>query len=134
MASARTKLPRKRNTTGSPKGANISIAVPTPRSTERAAPSKAVTGIGTASVIHQVKTSANTATRRAAGADNPEIGKTRRPTNRTGPDRRPAAFRIRSNRSSAGERAAVSSARSSPGVSSARSVSSAGVPAVDSRR
>ena len=71
MASAITKLPRKRKMIGSPNGANISAAPPTPHATLSPGPSRAVIGIGTASVIHQMSTHARTAVRRAAPGPRP---------------------------------------------------------------
>ena len=76
------------------------------------APSSAVTGIGTASVIHHVRTSARTAKRRSWTGSNPAGGATSSAQKRIGPMNRPALRRRRSKRSSDSESAPRVSARS----------------------
>jgi hypothetical protein len=56
MARAMMKLPRKRKMIGSAKGAIAVLTLATPVATQSEAPSRAVAGIGTGSVIHQVMT------------------------------------------------------------------------------
>ncbi|OGP11133.1 MAG: hypothetical protein A2056_02385 [Deltaproteobacteria bacterium GWA2_42_85] len=56
MASAMMKLPIKRKTMGSAKGANTSLAGAIPRRTLKIAPRIAVTGIGIASEIQKTRT------------------------------------------------------------------------------
>ena len=97
---------------GSPNGANISAAVPTPTSTASAGPSTAVTGIGTASVIHHVSTQASTAANRCAAGDSDPAGSSSAIRNSPGPRKRPIVRRRRSNRSSPGESVSFASNRS----------------------
>lgn len=65
----------------------------TPRRMTKAQPSNPVTGIGTASVIHQVTTSSRTAARRLAATDKAAGGKTRRHRANNGPSHKPTVLR-----------------------------------------
>ena len=89
---------------GSPNGAKASRAGTTPRTTVSAGPRTAVTGSGTASVIHQTRTQATTARSPPAAAPRPGGGKARSRAKAAGPRTSPAARRRLSKRASASER------------------------------
>src|SRR5829696_7099185 len=94
--------PMKRNIKGSAKGANTSFAGATFSTTQAAAPTSAVTGSGSASVIHRSTTAAITAASLCASGFNPGSGSSSSAANASGATTNPAARRQRSNRASAG--------------------------------
>src|SRR5215207_9478068 len=102
MARAIMNDPMKRNIKGSAKGANTSFAGATLRTTHAAAPTSAVTGSGSASVIHSSTTAAITAASLCASGLRPGSGNRSSTANASGATTNPAARRQRSNRASAG--------------------------------
>src|SRR5215203_6909445 len=102
MARAIMNEPMKRNIRGSAKGANTSLAGATFSTTQAAAPTRAVTGSGSASVIHSSTTAAITAASLCASGFNPGSGNSSNAANASGATTNPATRRQRSNRASAG--------------------------------
>jgi hypothetical protein len=101
IARAMMNEPMNRNINWSANGAKTSFAGATRRSTHRAAPSSAVIGIGSASVIQRRMTVAVIAASRWASGFSPGIGISRSRPNTTGAATSPAVFRMRSNHASA---------------------------------
>ncbi len=81
---ARMNAPMKRNISGSANGAKTTFAGATPSTTHAAAPSRAVTGSGSASVTHSTTTAASTAPRRWASGESPVMGQASSETNTAG--------------------------------------------------
>jgi len=103
MASASRKLPMKRKMMGLEKGAKAVLASAIPRMTQRATPSKAVTGMGIASVTQYISTRARMAVRRWATVGREGKGHRSKRRNNKGPKKNPAVLRQRSSLSSAAE-------------------------------
>jgi hypothetical protein len=97
MARARMNEPMKRNMIGSANGANTSLAVATRKTTHSDAPTSAVTGMASASVIHNVTTAANTAARRCASGESDGSSACQTAANAIGASTSPARTRQRSN-------------------------------------
>src|SRR3954470_13792802 len=88
------KAPMKRNISGSAKGANTSFAGATRSTTQAAAPSKAVTARGSASVTQSTTTDASTAASRWAAGETPESGSASRVRKATGASMAPTRWRV----------------------------------------
>jgi hypothetical protein len=104
IAWAMKKLPRKRKMMGSAKLAKICLADPIPATTQSAGPISAVTGRGTASVIHNVTTNPSTARRRWAFSSRPVMGENHSARKMSGARTNPDFCRRFSNRCSCSER------------------------------
>ena len=107
IASPIMKLPMNRKMIGSAKGLKTSRADPNPASTHRDGASRAVAASGMASVIQSVRAMPTIAKRWRAGTDNPGKGMNHRTTRTTGARYQPRRLRMRSKRSSAGDRWAL---------------------------
>ena len=97
MARARMKLPRKRKMVGSAKGARTVLASATPARMHRTAPSRALTGMGTGSPIHQTTIQAMMAARACARARGPGMGMNHKTSASSGPRKRLTLCRQDSN-------------------------------------
>ena len=107
IASPIMKLPMNRKMTGSAKGLNTSRAEPSPATTHRDGAKSAVAARGMASVIQRVSAMPTMAKRCRAGRGNPGKGIHQRTTKTTGARYQPTRLRMRSKRSSAGDRLAL---------------------------
>jgi hypothetical protein len=102
MARAIMNDPMKRNISGSANGAKTSFAGATLKTTHPAAPSSAVTGSGSDSVIHSTTTAAITAASLCASGLRPGSGSRSSARKTAGASTNPATRRQRSKRASAG--------------------------------
>src|SRR3954447_532111 len=88
------KAPIKRNISGSANGAKTSFAGATRSTTQAAAPNKAVTAKGSASVTQSTTTEASTAASRWAAGDTPASGRAKRATKAAGARTAPTPWRV----------------------------------------
>ena len=95
IALARMNAPIKRNISGSANGANTSLAGATRSTTAAAAPSIAVTGMGSASVTQSTTTAARIAARRCASGVSVAIGVRRMATKTIGARTKPTMVLVR---------------------------------------
>jgi hypothetical protein len=100
IARAMMNDPMKRNINGSANGANTSRAGATRIATHAAAPASAVTGSGSASVIHRMTTAAITAASRCASGFSAGSGRSSNRIKTEGASTNPATRRTRSKRAS----------------------------------
>jgi hypothetical protein len=105
IARAMMNPPMNRKISGSANGTNTTRAGATPSITHAAAPKSAVTGIGSASVIHSTTTALITAASRCAAGGSSPIGASSITMNTSGASTAPDFFRHRSKRCSAADNA-----------------------------
>ena len=103
MARAIMKLPMKRKIIGLAKELKTFFSSSTPKMMQRAAPKRALTGIGSASVIQKMITRLTIASKRCAGPVRPVKGISRIVKKTSGPKKRPTVLRHLSKTASPAE-------------------------------